>query len=371
MTEGTKTVTPGELIRQELDKRGWSQEDLAHVLSRPPSVVSKIITGKQELSPEIAASLEAVFAVPATRWMQLESEYRLSLSQIDTSAIRDRTRLYELGPIVEMQKRGWLKASPDAEEFEKQVAEFFELDSIHDDPSIGGVMRKTAPTVKLTPDQQAWYFRIRHIARKINAMPFDEKKLPDCKAALRKLAAYSAESAKVAKVLSMYGIRFIVVQPLASGKIDGVATWLDEKTPVIGLSMRFERIDNFWFNVFHEFSHIVHKDESIDTDLFNRDDLLAPQSAIEARADADASAALIPPKEMDEFILLYGPLYSKEKINRFANKLKLHPGIIVGQLQHRGKIGFSANREMLVKVRDIVAPSAVTDGWGHTIDERN
>jgi HTH-type transcriptional regulator/antitoxin HigA len=61
------------------------------------------------------------------------------------------------------------------------------------------------------------------------------------------------------------------------------------------------------------------------------------------------------------------PLYSKTRIIQFAHTIQIHPGIIVGQLQYRGEIGYSANREMLVKIRDIVIDSALTDGWGRSV----
>ena len=57
-----------------------------------------------------------------------------------------------------------------------------------------------------------------------------------------------------------YGIRFIVVEPLPGIKVDGVALWLDNESPVIGVSVRFDRIDAFWFTLMHEFSHIYHGD---------------------------------------------------------------------------------------------------------------
>jgi HTH-type transcriptional regulator/antitoxin HigA len=50
--------------------------------------------------------------------------------------------------------------------------------------------------------------------------------------------------------------------------------------------------------------------------------------------------------------------------------MKIHPGIIVGQLQKRGEIGWGANREMLAKIRQYIIPAAVTDGFGYSIDPR-
>ena len=73
---------------------------------------------------------------------------------------------------------------------------------------------------------------------------------------------------------------------------------------------------------------------------------------------------LFPSDALRSFILRVGPIYSKERINQFANRVKIHPGVIVGQLQKRKEISYAANREMLVKVREYVTSTAVTDGWG-------
>jgi HTH-type transcriptional regulator/antitoxin HigA len=70
---------------------------------------------------------------------------------------------------------------------------------------------------------------------------------------------------------------------------------------------------------------------------------------------------------LSSFIVRVRPMYSKNRIVQFANRARIHPGIIVGQLQHRGEIGYAANREMLAKVREIIANSAITDGWGRVV----
>jgi HTH-type transcriptional regulator/antitoxin HigA len=138
------------------------------------------------------------------------------------------------------------------------------------------------------------------------------------------------------------------------------------------MSLRFDRVDSFWHTLFHEFSHIRNKDGlSVDSDVNSHDEPpLIVKSPVERRADEEAAASLIPSDEMKSFILRVGPLYSKERIIQFAHKVKVHPGIIVGQLQHRGEIGYSANRGMLAKIRNTLIDASVTDGYGHSIDPR-
>ena len=78
---------------------------------------------------------------------------------------------------------------------------------------------------------------------------------------------------------------------------------------------------------------------------------------------------LIPQDELDNYIARISPSYSKARIIGFAKRINVHPGIVVGQLQHssRNELNYSQHRDMLVKVRDIITSAALTDGWGHSL----
>jgi HTH-type transcriptional regulator/antitoxin HigA len=72
------------------------------------------------------------------------------------------------------------------------------------------------------------------------------------------LLRQSPESiAQVPRILNEAGIRYVIVESLKAAKIDGVCFWLDEVSPVIGMSLRYDRIDNFWFVLRHEIEHVL------------------------------------------------------------------------------------------------------------------
>jgi HTH-type transcriptional regulator/antitoxin HigA len=161
----------------------------------------------------------------------------------------------------------------------------------------------------------------------------------------------------------------VVVEHLPKSKIDGAALWLgdDWDKPVVALSLRYDRIDSFWHTLFHELSHIKNKDSYIlDVDIVGSDRCITDEalSQIETRANQEAAEWLIPKEKMQSFISRTRPFYYTEKIIQFANLIKIHPGIIAGQLQYRKEIDWAANRLMLVKVRNILISGAMTDGWG-------
>ena len=183
------------------------------------------------------------------------------------------------------------------------------------------------------------------------------------------MAAYPREVLHLPELFAEHGIRFVVIEPIANCRIDGAAFWLDETSPVIAVSVRYDRIDAFWFTVMHEFAHIEHCDSlSIDEAIVGDDAIQAlVTDEQERRANEAATASLVPPDEMESFVRRASPLYSKKRIIQFANRIKMHPGIVVGQLQFCGEVGYAAHREMLVKIRNDVIQVALTDGWGKTI----
>jgi HTH-type transcriptional regulator/antitoxin HigA len=103
---------------------------------------------------------------------------------------------------------------------------------------------------------------------------------------------------------------------------------------------------------------------SIDPDLLGEDAKMSEDEA-EIRANQFATNFLVPAEDMDDFILRTAPLYASQRIQGFAARMKVHPGIVVGQLQFRHEIGWSAFRPFLEKVKDTVTQSTLTDGWGH------
>jgi len=165
-----------------------------------------------------------------------------------------------------------------------------------------------------------------------------------------------------ARALADAGIRFLILEPLPGTKIDGASFWLDNDSPVIVLSMRFDRIDNFWFTLMHEVGHLKKRDGALDVDLrISQDEDQKPLK--EQEADAFASASLIEPAKLEGFIARVGPLYSLTRLTAFAAANEVHPGIVVGQLQGKGEIPFSSFRKVLSPMRKWVIESALTDGW--------
>ncbi len=363
--------TPGDAIQAELDNRGWTQAELADRIGRYRPEISAVVTGKRGISTELAVALAAVFGDDPERWLLIQARHELaSMPSSAARIVGERAKLYSIAPVREMERRGWIEPSKDVDDLRTKLLRFFGASDLDDIPPISVATRRTPTSaIELSPAQRAWCFRARQLATIISVPPYQASKIAIAERKLRELAAFPKEARHLPLTLGEFGIRFVVVEPLPSAKIDGAVFWMDESSPVIAVSLRFDRNDSFWFTVMHEFAHIKHGD-AISVDWDHSGDDFRPsitKETAERRADESASQALIPSDELESFIRRVGPLYSKDRIVQFAHRVKMHPGVIVGQLHHRGEIGYSANREMLVKIRDVVTSTAVTDGYGHQV----
>ena len=358
---------PGEFIQDELDARGWTQDDLAQIMGRPQSAINLMINDKRGISPQTALELGGAFGTSAEFWLNLDSAYRLSKvsEPVIVSEIRKRASLFEASPIKEMEKRGWIKPTSSIIDLEQQIASFYADINVED---FKVAARASTEQGQITPEQLAWCVRSISMAKTIPAGDYRAENMANLKKQLRSLAAFPQGVAQVPELLASFGIRLVIVEPLTGTKIDGAALWIGDNCdkPVIALSVRYDRIDSFWHTLCHEVSHIVHKDFGvavIDIDLLGTENRNEEVVQIENRANREAADMLISTEKLDSFILRKRPYFSKVSIIQFANANKVHPGIVAGQLHHRLK-NWRANREMLVKVRDIVMSRSLTDGWG-------
>ena len=219
----------------------------------------------------------------------------------------------------------------------------------------------------MTLPQTAWLVRARQVAKAVWAGAFTERSLTKCFAALSLMRTNREDIRRVPQVLAEHGIRLVIVELLPSTKIDGVTLWLDKKSPVICLSFRYDRIDWFWHTLIHEMFHVKNRDGMtkpiLDTDILGEGEQVNKQSEAERAIDDQACDFLVPKKELNKFIARTGPYYSKYQISMFAERINVHPGIVVGQLQFLKEVPYAYNREMLPKVRSIISPSTLTDGW--------
>ena len=367
----TGARTPGQLVGELLRARGWTNRVLAMVLGSTDAVISKLVGDKRPVDAAMALALEEVFDVPAERFVELQSRYDLARARIEARPDPKRAiraRIYANLPIPDMIKRGWIDAEDarDPEIIEGALCRFFRVNRLEDASAFSFAAKKTDAKEPASPAQLAWLHRAKTIASEILIGTYTPAKLDQAIAKIAALRAHPENMERVPRILAEAGIRFVVVEGLPGGKIDGVCFWLDDKSPVIGMSLRFDRIDNFLFVLRHEMEHIRRRDglgePIIDVDVGRQpDDELEEQ---ELAANEAAREFCVPKRDMDAFIARKAPYFSERDLIGFAKVLGVHPGIVAGQLQYRTS-KFTHFRTHLAPVRAFVCPAAEVDGWGN------
>lgn len=373
--------TPGQLVQSLLDLKGWTQLILAIVLSVDKGIVNKIIADKRPIDADMALALSDIFEVPAEQFLDLQKSYDLATARI--AARPDprratRARLFGDLPVGEMIKRGWLEGVEDLRDVKKVEAalvRFFGVPSIEEIEILHHAAKKTETFLPATRAQLAWLHRVKTIASEMLVPRYSEVAARQAINTFGRFLLAPEEARKVPRVMAECGIRYVIVETLSSAKIDGVCFWLNDQSPVIGMSLRHDRIDNFWFVLRHECEHVLrHHGKAaamLDAELEGERAGNGANVAEEERVANEAAADFcVPRRTMDSFIARKSPLFSERDIIGVARTLNIHPGLVAGQLQRRIN-RYDRFRQHLVKIRSAVLPSAMVDGWGNVapVDE--
>src|SRR5438132_3095740 len=258
-----------------------------------------------------------------------------------------------------MIKRGWLDADSmrDVRRVEAALVKFFRVSSIDEIDFLPHAAKKTNVTDDVTPPQLAWLQRVKQIADDMLVPRYSPAAVETAISRLSNLLSAAEEARKAPRILAECGIRFIIVETLTSAKIDGVCFWLNDLSPVIGMSMRHDRIDNFWFVLRHEMEHVLRRHgrdvAALDADL--EGDRAGTGTTIpeeERLANEAAADFCVPRKKMEKFVSVKYPTFAERDILGFARTLNIHPGLVAGQLQHRTR-RYDRFRDHLVRIRSI------------------
>lgn len=352
---------PGSYIKEELEARGWQQRDLCFVLGMGEQQLSRILSGRQSITPDLARQLGDAFDVPADFFANLQKQYDLSNAKEPDPGIKTRAALQALYPIREMIKRGWIEdAEPSL--LQLQIARFIEADDLNEAPRYAMAAKK-ADYSNDPPAQVAWLFRVRQLSRQLQAPAYSAEKLRELIPQLRPMMIDPESVKDVPRLLLECGVRVVIVEWLPGSKIHGVCTWLDDDRPVIGLSTLRDTLDNFWFVLRHEIEHVLNG-EGKERAIFDSDEELTTSVAAEERRANDAASEFCVPRDrVRSFHQRKYPYIAERDVVNFAAVQEVHPAIVVGQLQHLMN-RHNWLRKFQVPVRKYLVETAFSDGWG-------
>lgn len=338
---------PGVILRGLLDSEGMSQKELSAAIGKTTPVINDILSGKRDISVEIALLLEAVFdQITAKQWLEIQTAYDLDKASASPKVVERQQSIKtwkDLGAVVNLnilKKRAGLGNSVEAD-----VQFLFDLYGV---ASIDSLIERINSTKKTACFKKSstlqvddinlhtWLLltRIASQAKKVQKS-FDLQNISKLIKSLNRVFYANCKTLEqVGSVLSNHGIKFIIEEKLEKVPVDGYSFWIGDN-PTIVITKRYKWLDNIAFTIFHELGHIVNHlvadrtADFLDADSTNSNDIK------EIEANKYAEKAIWGDNDYRAiFREIVQPFAAAPYITRLADRLQINEGIVVGQYQH-------------------------------------
>lgn len=335
---------PGAFLLEQLEKIGMTQKELADRLGRPLKTINEIIKGKSPISVSTALQLENIFPFNFIKWLELEGKYRQELAKIEErEQLKNDVEWAENFPIKKMIEYGWIQITTKASKVEKvkSLLKFFGVASVQQwkyvyEREINSSSFRISSTISKTVAAiTAWLRKGELDVMNIGIdKEFSKSKFKNVLPEIKLLSYQQPDNfdTKLKSICEKVGVAVIYTPRLPKAPINGAARWV-YNTPVIQMTDYGKANDRFWFTFFHEAGHIILHGKKDKEKIYDIKDE-------EFEVDNFANKWLVNEDVFNE-IISFEEGITKESIEYFSEKYKLHPGIIVGHLQHKNIIDFS------------------------------
>jgi HTH-type transcriptional regulator/antitoxin HigA len=349
---------PGDSISDLIEERSWTQSELAQRLGYTEKHLSQLINGKVPLTLEASVRLERVLGGSVDFWLALEANYQKHKARLESARQNagwvdwlDSLPLKELMSCSAIEKqRIDAKNKPGLVE---SCLRFFGVASPEEwQAHYGGMemsFRRSREDQSDVGAISAWLRLGEKQAEQFDGPKYDREKFQK---ALTEIRALTTEPPRVFqpimdKLFTEAGVVFVLVPAIPRSHVSGVARWISPHRPLIQMSLYGKTNDKFWFTLFHESAHILlHANEkkSVFLDDPGKHSSTDPR---EIEANKWAGDFAIPEKYQHHL----PTLKTKEAVRAFARKVAIHPGIVVGRLQHDALIEVSWMNDLKVSFK--------------------
>ncbi len=320
-------------IEFRLEQGGLNPRDLVPFIGSRAKV-SEVLSGKRPLTMPMARALHEHLGIPADVLLQGSgAKYAEPARDLD----------WDRFPLKAMASLGWIPKSRNVRSRAKAVITDL-IRRAGGAEVAGAVLYRKSQHVRANAKTdsyalRAWCWKVLADADKCRPR-VGYKPGTVTVEFLRELArlSWSAEGPRLAKeYLAKHGVPLVAVPHLPRTYLDGAALKLADGTPVIGLTLRYDRVDNFWFCLLHELAHVGrHMDTdgeaSFVDDLTLRNVEGGREDPTEVQADEWAEEALIPRALWETSAVRKRP--TPMAVISLANVLQIHPAIVAGRVRH-------------------------------------
>jgi HTH-type transcriptional regulator/antitoxin HigA len=319
---------PIEAIQFRMEQQGLTRKDLEPYIGSQ-SKVSEVLNRKRPLSLAMIRALHKGLDIPAEVLLQEEGR-----------TLTDPQ--YELNryPFTDMYNEGYFPffngTLAEAKEAKEEVLNG--LFRVCQGMSFEKALTRTASAEKMDAYAlEAWQARVLTLAQEQELSPYTSD-FPEANIEyLVHLSAFDKGPLLAREYLQKRGIPLVILKHLPHTYLDGACFKAASGRPVIGLTLRHDRMDNFWFTLLHELGHLLLHLDQHHVAFFDETENHLPQDDLrnpwEKEADAFASRFLIPEEAWKTWRKTNDRLVSKEQIRSFANRLGISPAIVAGRLR--------------------------------------
>lgn len=324
---GENLPDPIEALLFRMEQQNLSPDDLVQYIGSR-SKVSEVLSRKRQLSLNMIKALNTGLGIPA----------KVLLNQRGADIELSK---YDMFPIKEMLKRGYLGVveSSNIELLKKRVEDFFGIVSSSED--IFALLSRTYYVRSPKPMNPhylfTWATQVIRKAKKVENVGLFrlEKITHDFMRSIIDLSDEDDGIAKAINLLKKNGIVVIVEPHFPYTYLDGAAIIIKDFNPIIGLTIRQDRLDNFWFTLIHELSHIVlHKNSGVSL-FYDNVESIDMNDKREMEADKLAIETMVPEKCWRKSPASILP--SLNEAIKLAKELSIHPAIIAGKMRYENK----------------------------------
>ncbi len=330
---------PRILISARISK-GLSQKDLASELGMTQQQVQRY-----EATDYMSASLSRLIEVSRILGIRVKEHWGGD-SDVGANAIyswADSASVdWSLFPLKEMVKRNWINLLGKKNPVDAVRNYFMKAAG----PEFVSALHRKKFYGERTPNEYAllaWQARVLEKAREakrnegITQFQLNDSWVPElCRLSVQENGPRLAE-----EFLWNHGVVLVVEPHLTGTYLDGAAMLSHEGNPVIGMTLRHDRLDSFWFVLFHELGHVfLHLSHSLKLDFFDeeRND---DADELEREADKFALDSFASPEVWRKCISRF--VMSEEAVLRDSITLGIHPSIIAGRLRKEANNYFILN----------------------------
>ncbi|MCK9401399.1 MAG: ImmA/IrrE family metallo-endopeptidase [Bacteroidales bacterium] len=340
-----KKFGPGYFIREQMELREWTQEDLAEVMGITLKHLNKILQENQPLTLETARILSEVFNSSAQYWLNIDTGYRLWLEHEKSDKEKEadlKSVIYERMPVRDMIKKGWLNQCNKTDDLKSQILDFWNWDKLDfkqvDDNLLPCLTKKSSAYNQFNASYAiTWYQMARKVSETLPRSAYIKENLEKL---YNEIHLYTIKNNGIELFLNeLYqcGVVFFVLPHLQKTYLDGAA-FISGENPAIIYTGRYKRIDNFWFTVAHEIAHVLmHLGEQTPFILDNLKN--GERNELEDEAN-DLAAAKLMHREISEFLYPYLNYLTTSRVEECAKKYNVHPSIIIGKLAFDEKLSY-------------------------------